>query len=137
MRIARCLASLAAQDYPRFEVVMLDDDSDAETRARAEEIGFAAEGRLRLLSGAPLTAERIGKAWACEQLARAAGGDYLLLTDADTVHAPEMLAAAARRTRASLLSLWPRQMTKWLGEQATIPLLYLAAARARTAFVLA
>ena len=40
-----------------------------------------------------------------------------------------MLAAAmqeAERTRASLLSLWPRQITRSLGEKCVIPLLYLA-----------
>jgi chlorobactene glucosyltransferase len=82
----------------------------------------------------------LGKAWACEQLAGTAGGDYLLFIDADTVHAPEMLSATiaeAQRTRASLLSLWPRQITKSLGEQLVIPLLYLAAAGLVPHFVIA
>jgi len=139
-RIGRCLASLAAQDYPRFEVLMLDDRSDDGTAERAKEVGFAAEGPLRILPGRSLPAGWIGKAWACEQLARAAGGDYLLFTDADTVHAPEMLAAAmaeAQQTRASLLSLWPRQITKSLGEQLVIPLLYFAAAGLVPHFVIA
>ena len=139
-RIARCLASLAAQDYPRFEVLMLNDHSDDDTRRCAEEVGFASEGRLRILSGEALPSGWIGKAWACDQLARAAGGDYLLFTDADTVHAPEMLAAAigeATRTRASLLSLWPRQITGSLGEKAVIPLLYLAAAGMVPHFIIA
>ena len=139
-RIVRCLSSLIAQDYPRFEVLLLDDDSEDATRALAEEIGFAKTGHLRIIRGLPLPNEWTGKAWACHQLAGAAGGDYLLFTDADTVHQPGMLAAAvaeAQRTRASLLSLWPRQITFSLGEKAVVPLLYLAAAGLVPHFILA
>jgi chlorobactene glucosyltransferase len=138
-RIACCLRSLAGQDYPHFEVLFLDDDSEDATRALAEQIGFAEEGRLRVIRGLPVPNEWIGKAWACHQLARAASGDYLLFTDADTVHKPGTLAAAvveARRTRASLLSLWPRQITLTLGEKAVVPLLYLAAAGLVPHFIL-
>jgi chlorobactene glucosyltransferase len=139
-RIVRCLSSLAAQEYPRFEVLLLDDDSEDATRPLAEQIGFGETGHLRIIHGLPLPNEWTGKAWACHQLAGAAGGDYLLFTDADTVHGPEMLAAAvaeARRTGASLFSLWPRQITVSLGEKAVIPLLYLAAAGLVPHFVLA
>jgi chlorobactene glucosyltransferase len=139
-RITRCLASLAAQDYPRFEVLLLDDHSEDETTRRAEEIGFGAEGRWRIIRGLSLPNEWTGKTWACHQLAREARGDYLLFTDADTIHHPEMLGAAigeAQRTRASLLSLWPRQITQSLGEQAVIPLLYLAAAGLVPHFIIA
>ena len=139
-RIVPCLTSLAAQNYPRFEVLLLDDNSEDATRARAQEIGFGETGALRIIAGLPLPNEWTGKAWACHQLAHQASGDYLLFTDADTVHAPRMLASAidaAQRTRASLLSLWPRQITPTLGEKAVIPLLYLAAAGLVPHFLLA
>src|SRR2546423_246992 len=139
-RIVSCLTYLADQNYPHFEVLLLDDHSEDATRALAEGIGFGASGQFRIISGLPLPNEWTGKAWACQQLARAATGDYLLFTDADTVHTPEMLAAAidtALRTRASLLSLWPRQVTPTLGEKAVIPLLYLAAAGLVSHFLLA
>jgi chlorobactene glucosyltransferase len=128
-RIERCLASLAAQNYPRFEVLLLDDSSEDETRALAETVGFGREGSRRVIAGAPLPLGWTGKAWACHQLALAAVGDYLLFTDADTAHCPEALSsavAAAQQTRASLFSLWPRQITESLGEKAVVPLLYLA-----------
>ncbi|MBA3832729.1 MAG: glycosyltransferase [Chthoniobacterales bacterium] len=128
-QIVSCLNSLAAQNYPRFEVILLDDNSNDGTRALAEEMGFAAEGNRRVISGKQLPEGWTGKVWACHQLAQAAAGDYLLFTDADTVHGPATLATAmkeAQRTRASLFSLWPRQITKSLGEKAVIPLLYLA-----------
>ena len=138
-RIERCLASLAAQKYPRFEVFLLDDSSEDETRALAEKVGYRRAGDRRILAGAPLPAGWTGKAWACHQLAQAASGDYLLFTDADTVHEPEMLPsalAAAQRTRASLFSLWPRQITLSLGEKAVVPLLYLVGIGLMPHFVL-
>ncbi len=130
-RIEPCLASLAGQRYPRFEVLLLDDSSTDDTAARAEALGFGAEGKLRVIQGSPLPKGWTGKCWACHQLAEAATGDYLLFTDADTVHSPSMLAAAvheAQRTRASLLSLWPQQVTHTWAEKAIIPLVYFAAA---------
>jgi chlorobactene glucosyltransferase len=139
-RIVRCLRSLAGQDYPHFEVLLLDDDSEDATRSLAEQIGFAEAGRLRIIRGLPLPNEWTGKAWACHQLAKAARGDYLLFTDADTVHQTGMVAAAvaeARRARSSLLSVWPRQITLSLGEKAVVPLLYLAAAGLVPHFILA
>ncbi|MEO6872979.1 MAG: glycosyltransferase [Chthoniobacterales bacterium] len=138
-RIERCLTSLTAQNYPRFEVLMLDDNSEDETRALAEKVGFGRTGTCRILAGTPLPAGWTGKAWACQQLAQAAAGDYLLFTDADTVHGPEVLPsaiAAAQRTRASLFSLWPRQITRSLGEKAVVPLLYLAGIGLMPHFVL-
>ncbi|HEY2801113.1 MAG TPA: glycosyltransferase [Chthoniobacterales bacterium] len=138
-RIAPCLRSLGAQNYPHFEVILLDDASEDTTAALAEELGFAAAGKRRILRGRPLPRGWTGKAWACHQLAENAAGDYLLFTDADTVHEPAMLVTAMRealRTRASLLSLWPRQITRSLGEKAVIPLLYLAAAGMVPHFIL-
>ena len=92
------------------------------------------------MSGDPLPAEWIGKAWACEQLARAAGGDYLLFTDADTVHArrrslPRSLRRSGR-ARVCFRSGHGRSRSP-LGEQAVIPLLYLAAAGLVPHFVIA
>lgn len=128
-RIVRCLRSLCAQNYPRFEVLLLDDDSTDNTRQLAEEVGFSPEGKFRLLTGEPLPPGWTGKSWACHQLARAAAGQYLLFTDADTEHAPTSVATAlreARRMGASLLTVWPRQITCSLGEKAVVPLLYIA-----------
>jgi chlorobactene glucosyltransferase len=128
-RIVRCLTSLVGQEYPDFEVILLDDQSDDETWRLAE--GIDSAGRLRLLRGEPLPEGWTGKNWACHQLARAAHGSYLLFTDADTMHAPEMLRATvsvAQQTRASLLTLWPRQITNSLGEKSVVTLIYLAGA---------
>ena len=95
--IEACVRSLVAQTYKRLEVLVLDDSSSDETGAIVQrilnELLPEQTGRLRLLHGQPLPEGWIGKTFACYQLAQQAQGDYLLFTDADTVHAPETVEA--------------------------------------------
>ena len=91
--IEACLDSLLLQDYPDYELIVLDDHS---TDSTPEILGRLAahNPRLRLLSGAALPAGWLGKHWACHQLYQASTGDLLLFTDADTRHEPDMLRAS-------------------------------------------
>jgi chlorobactene glucosyltransferase len=123
--IETCARSLLSQDYPDFEVIVLDDESTdgtGEILARAA----AQDARLRVIHGQPLPAGWLGKNWACKQLSQAADGDYLLFTDADTRHDPAMLReaiAAATASKADLLSGMPQQEVKTWSEQLLVPLL--------------
>jgi chlorobactene glucosyltransferase len=121
--IRRCVASLLAQDYPRFEVMVLDDQStDATPAILAQEA--AADGRLQVVRGDPPPAGQGGKNWACAQLAQHARGDLLFFTDADTVHAPQAvraLVAALRGERADLLTGFPCQRLGTWGERLLVP----------------
>ena len=127
--IEACVGSLLRQEYPNFELIVLDDHSDDGTGALAAQL-FAAHPavKTRLLSGTELPPSWTGKGWACHQLAAAASGEYLFFTDADTTHAPGLLAAAvthSRKTGASLLSAWPRLLTGTLGEKLIVPTIAL------------
>lgn len=129
-RIGPCLRSLIRSDYPNCEVLVLDDGSDDGTADLVLSLGFTREpgAPRRLLDGAALPAGWTGKSWACHQLAAAARGEYLLFTDADTVHQPAALRACLRHaqaTGAGLLSAWPRQVTGTWSEHAVIPLVYM------------
>lgn len=131
-RIRPCLRSLSEQDYPNLEIIVLDDQSGDATVRIAESLGFSAEAGARkcLRAGLPLPPGWTGKAWACQQLAEAARGDYLLFTDADTVHSRACVSTAvdhAENTRADLLTLWPFQVTATWSEILVIPLLFIAA----------
>ncbi len=126
--IAACLESLVAQDYPAgaWEVLALDDRSSDGTGAIVA--GLAARHPwLRALRGADLPAGWGGKAHACQQLADAATGDWLLFVDADTRHAPGMLRAAlgaALAHDARALTALPRERTESFGERLLVPHLF-------------
>src|ERR1700736_173985 len=131
-RIRACLESLIAQNYPSLEIVVLDDESQDATPEIVRSLGFSTDpGSIRrLLTGEPLPWGWTGKSWACQQLAEAASGEYLLFTDADTVHHPEAISSAmeaAQRFRADLLTLWPQQTTVTFAEKLIIPLLFVVA----------
>jgi chlorobactene glucosyltransferase len=129
LNIEACAGSLLAQDYPRCELIVLDDHSDDGTGDILRRLGLREEGDRRILTSAPLPAGWTGKGWACHQLSQAARGEYLFFADADTAHAPGTVSAAvamARTQRADLLSAWPRLITVTWGEQLIIPMILLA-----------
>ncbi|MBC7259710.1 MAG: glycosyltransferase [Chloroflexi bacterium] len=124
--IGPCVRDLLAQDYPDFEVLVLDDESTDGTLARLQ--ALAAESpRLRVLKGEPRPDGWIGKHWACAQLAQAAEGTLLLFTDADTRHHPSALretVATMLATGADLLSVFPQEQAVTWGERLVVPVMY-------------
>ena len=124
--IETCLKSLQKQDYPNFEIIVLDDNSEDRT---AELVGMMAakDDRIRLIKGQPLAQGWAGKPFACYQLAEKAKGSWLLFLDADTTHAPHMLRstlAIALELEPSMLSGFPRQLAESLPEKIAMPVLY-------------
>ena len=126
--IATCVESLLAQDYPNWELLVLDDHSTDGTGEIVRRLFASHTGpqRIQLLSGESLPGGWVGKNWACHQLSEHARGDYLFFADADTAHKPGTTTAAvafARKHRADLVSAWPRMITGTLGEKLIIPII--------------
>ena len=75
------LGSLSEQEYPApLEVIVVDDDSKDGTGDLAESYN------ARVIRLDNLPQGWLGKPYACQRGAEAASGDWLLFTDADTVH---------------------------------------------------
>jgi chlorobactene glucosyltransferase len=110
------LSSLAKQDYPDLEIIVLNDQSTDGTSDVLQHWALSIPA-LRLLEGAPLPAGWLGKNWACHQLSRASNGEVLVFTDADTTWQPDgvrLIVQAMTRTRADALSAWPEHpVTGW------------------------
>jgi hopene-associated glycosyltransferase HpnB len=114
----------AVRSLPTVHVFVVDDHSSDGTAEVARKAGG---DRLTVLSGLPLPPGWTGKLWAVAQGVKAASAtspDFLLLTDADIVHAPASLArlvARARRDRLDIASLMVRLHCRTLAERFTIP----------------
>ncbi len=123
-----CLASLAAQSEPgwlrgrHWELLVVDDGSTDRTAEIAR--GFA---EVRVLTAASPAAGWTGKAHACWMAAQQARGQWLLFTDADTVHAPGTLSRSvveAQRYAVGMLSWLPLQRVQGLLGRLVMPLIF-------------
>ncbi len=123
--IGETVRRLLAQDYPCYELLLLDDHSTDGTAELARSAA-GGDGRLRLLQGAPLPAGWQGKSWACHQLAEAARGELLVFTDADVVWEPgalTRLVGEMQHRDSDLQTVWPTQITVTWGERLVVSLL--------------
>ena len=125
LNVEDCLATLLAQTAaPAVRVI---DDGSTDGTAGLVARRATAEPRLSLLSAGPLPAGWPGKVHALWEGARDAGTPWLLSTDADTRHAPDLLArahAAAARQRLDAVSLAGFQEVRGLGENLLIPAVF-------------
>ena len=120
--LGRCLQSLVAQQGISFQITVVDDGSTDRTRAIAESFPG-----VRVLSAGEPKPGVIGK---CNALITGAAGSkaqWLLFTDADTVHYPGSLAASvaeAENRQVDLLSYSPEQETASWWELAVMPVVF-------------
>ncbi len=131
-RIGPCLKSLLTQDYPNYEILVLDDRSTDGTFNLVQTYSQQASKKsdrvlqLKVLKGKELPRGWLGKPWACYQLSLKAQGEWLFYIDADTWHLPETLKRTvqmAEKRKADVLSLLTRQITQTWMESLVIPVM--------------
>jgi glycosyltransferase involved in cell wall biosynthesis len=125
--LGTCLESLSAQTGVTFEIIVVDDHSTDRTREIA-----ASFPKVRVVEAGPLPPGWTGKNNAVSTGARQAQGEWLLFTDADTIHLPGSLAnavAEAQQNGAELLSYSPEQIAASFWEMATLPVVFAELAR--------
>ena len=104
-----CLLSLIQCDYPKLEILVLDDQS---TTKRTPEIirSFAQEG-VEFIAGKTLEQGWLAKNWAYQQLLEAANGEIVLFCGADTRFSKEalrFLVSALINRNKSVVSILPK-----------------------------
>jgi len=123
--IARAVESVAAQPGIA-EVIVVNDQSTDRTGAILSALARRIP-KLRVLEVEELPAGWVGKNYAAWTGAQAATGEWLLFTDADTVHLPGAMRRAlsdAVEHDAVLVSYSPEQEMETFWERALIPFVY-------------
>jgi len=131
--IGRCVQAVLAQDYPNFEVIVLDDrstDSTPEILRGTRRLRLAAQDdKLKIIHGVDLPTGWAGKPHALYQTTKVASGEWLCFIDADTFLAPQALSATyakAIETRADMLTLMTFQILGSFWEKTVMPLVMTA-----------
>ncbi len=111
--LPQSLPSLLQQDYAGSVQILLTDDQSRDGTghvAQAIATELQATERLQVIPGQPLPVGWSGKLWAIEQgwqrvQQQTTLPDYLLLTDADIIHSPQILAQLVHKAETEQLAL--------------------------------
>jgi len=125
--IERCLRSAVNQQYPNFEVLVLDDESTDGTSVILDSLVKEFPNTLNVLSGQPKPDDWLGKSWACQQLSQQASGNILIFIDADTWLKPYSTARIVRsmgQDVVDFVTVWPMQKLGSFWEKTVIPIIY-------------
>jgi glycosyltransferase involved in cell wall biosynthesis len=102
-KLPAALLTLANLDYPRLEIVAVDDRSEDATGRILDEFAIA-HRRLRVVHVRELAAGWLGKPHALQKAYEASSGEWLLFTDADVRFQPDALRRAVAMVHALTLS---------------------------------
>ncbi len=126
--IVGCVSSLLNSDYPRKEIVVLDDNSTDRTFEVAKKLSTA-NTNIRVVKGKKLPEGWTGKNWSCHQLSKLARGEWLLFTDADTRHSPRSISvalASALESQSGFLTCIPALVEKTWSEKLFMPIIHFS-----------
>ena len=120
--IGHCLASVLVQHGVRYEIIVVNDGSIDRTR----EI-VSTYTSVKLMDAGPLPPGWTGKCHALHRGYLESKGDWLLFTDADTVHRRSSLRHALREAKkheVDMLSYSPKQEVHGPWERTLMPLVF-------------
>jgi glycosyltransferase involved in cell wall biosynthesis len=123
--IAECLRSIANQDYPNFEIIVINDCSADETGQsilRHSKIN----NKVIAIDAGPKPEGWVGKSWACYQGFKKSTGDLLLFTDADTKHSASLISLSVyhmMEQNLDALTVIPKLLCVDMWTKVTLPML--------------
>lgn len=127
--LEKSIASMTAQVYENFEIIVLDDRSTDDTKAIIEKV-FGEQSETKnlkskiVITGIEPPAGWLGKPFALEQALKFAGGEWILTADADISFAPETLQTIvdyAEENRFDALTLAPKLIFQSFWETLFMP----------------
>jgi chlorobactene glucosyltransferase len=100
--LAECLQAALASDYPKLEILVLDDCSQDKTSSIIR--SFAHDG-VRFLQGDIPAEGWLGRNQAMQTLAQQASGDYIIFASVDCHFAPQTITEIVKYTLAHRLQM--------------------------------
>jgi len=125
--IKKVIESSLKQNYPSFEVIVLDDNSTDKTYEIARNYE-ATNSNFKIIKGDKLPDGWFGKNWACYQLANNASGETLIFTDADNFFENDAViktVSILKQYDLDMFSVFPQQITTTFWEKLIIPIIDL------------
>jgi chlorobactene glucosyltransferase len=122
--IRACVEAILAQDYPNFEVIVLEDRSTDGTSEILRSL-VAQNDNLKVIPGSDLPKDWAGKPHALFQASAAARGDWLCFVDADTFLSPTTLSSCytkAIETDADMFTIMTFQIMGSFWEKVVMPI---------------
>ena len=123
--IPNCLKHLFKQNYKNYEIIVVDDRSSDRTPHLLENFEKLSPVPFKVIRIEKLPAGWTGKNHAMYAASKAASGNWLLFTDADTTHQPESISTAmacALEKKIDFLTLAPEVESKSFWEKTVQPL---------------
>ena len=122
--MTRCLEAVLTSNYPKLEILVLDDESVDNTSSLIK--SFAKDG-VRFVDGSTPPAGWLGKNYALNVLLSEASGTYVLFLDVDTILSRDSIAqlvSYAESTDSNMISVLPQRSDLWRVSVIFAPLRY-------------
>jgi glycosyltransferase involved in cell wall biosynthesis len=123
--IRKCIDSLVKQDYPDFEIILVNDESSDKTLKIMNEYKNS-YSTIKVVSVNRPDDDWTGKNWACYQGYLKSNGDLLLFTDADSYHSENTMSLVVQNIqhyRLDAITVMPRLLCNDFFTKVTLPLL--------------
>ncbi len=111
--MTQCLERVIASDYPKLEIIVLDDGSRDDTSLLIKSFAYAG---VRFIEGKPLPDGWLGKNYAQSVLAKEASGEILFFMDVDTLidrYTVARLVHYMQQQKARMISVIPLRSHRW------------------------
>jgi len=126
--IRACVELILVQDYPNFEVIVLEDRSTDATSEILRSLA-AQNDKLKVINGSDLPKGWAGKPHALFQASALARGEWLCFVDADTFLSPSTLSSCytkAVETKADMFTIMTFQIMGSFWEKVVMPIVMTA-----------
>jgi len=121
--IGNILDDIINQEYRNIEVIVFNDQSEDVTAEIVTKYTIS-DSRISLVNSGGLPDGWLGKNFACHSLSENATGKFFLYLDADVRVGNDLIGRAisfSERHHLDLISIFPKQIIKTLGERITVP----------------